>query len=60
MTTYELYECTCGQGVLLRCSSTYTLMVDGKKEKHFIYSGVCPNCGKYIKNYIGKEMKNDI
>lgn len=55
MTTYELYECTCGQGVLLRCSSTYTLMVDGKKEKHFIYSGVCPNCGKHIKNYIGRK-----
>lgn len=57
MTTYELFQCNCGQGVLLRCSSTYTLMVDGKKEKHFIYTGVCPNCGKYIKNYIGKGMK---
>ena len=57
MTTYELFECSCGQRVLLRNSQTYTFMVDGKKEKHFIYTGVCPNCGKYIKDYIGRKMK---
>lgn len=56
MTTYELFECKCGQRVLLRNSSTYTLMVDGKK-KYFIYTGVCPNCGKYIKDHIGGKIK---
>lgn len=58
MTTFQLFQCTCGQGVLLRCTNTFTLMGKDGKEKHYIYTGVCPNCSRYIKEYIGKE-KND-
>ena len=57
MTTFELFECTCKQAVLLRCTSTFTLMGKEGKEKHMIYTGVCPNCGKSIKRYVGKDIK---
>lgn len=57
MTTFELFECTCKQSVLLKCTSTFTLMNDKNvKERHMVYTGVCPNCGRYIKRYVGKEV----